>query len=219
MDGDRPSLPLRRSCFYSCSHHATCLVNTIKHSWTMSGTTIHFPLSFSFSLTLDFACQISIIIATTLRSSSKPTTFCRSWLLVPFVISFFSRCLNHPCTIFGPRPQNDRNMGSTVSCCRLHFSFLISHYHLLFSGLHTPIRHIHPVQWASSQRFTYTNPPRHLRVRSGFRRFFSSPFRREYKKRGSCPPSFGSATPSVSFLHLDYYLFSLIIQSESFFRP
>jgi len=62
MDGDRSSLSLRRSYFYSCSHHAACLVNIEQTLLDVARSNIHFH-SLSFSLTLDFACQISIIIA------------------------------------------------------------------------------------------------------------------------------------------------------------
>ena len=110
-------------------------------------------------------------------------------------------------------------MGPTVSCCRLYFSFLI--IIIVFWSTYSPTTypscpmglklkiHIHQS----------TNPPRHLRARSGFRRFFSSLFWREHKKRGLVPTCIRSCN-SLPFHFCTWTTIpSLLLFSRSLFLP
>lgn len=164
MDGDRSSLSLPRSCFHSCSHrwHATCLVNiernTPGRSWEPIYIYSWLPLlSLILSLTLDSTSQISIIVATTLCSASKPTTLCRSWLLVPFLALSSIIRMYH----FGLYPQIDCEIWGLPSPAVVLLLFLIINYcfraHILLS------RHIHPVLLASSLHLiNHSHAPIHL---------------------------------------------------------
>jgi hypothetical protein len=219
MDGDRPSLSLRRSCFYSCSHHATCLVNIDQTLLDDVRNQHTFSLSFFLSY---FRFRLSN------KHHHRPLHYPQPASPLLFVdCGFYFPSSYHSSPVvsiirvyyFQPSPSERPKYG--VYRILLSSSFLISHYHLLFSGLHTPIRHIHPVQWGSSQRFTYTNPPIHLVISvfdPVFDNFFHHPFGESIKKEAHAL-HLVLQLPSVSFLHLDYYLFSLIIQPESFFAP
>ena len=102
----------------------------------------------------------------------------------------------------------------------LSSSFLISHYHLLFSGLHTPLRHIHPVQWAQVKD---SHTPIHQSISSSpcsirfWTFFFHHTFWREYIKKEAHAPTcirFCSSLPCHFWTTI-----SLIIQPESFLPP
>jgi len=148
MDGDRPSLSLCRSCFHSCSHYATCLVNIDQTLLDDVRTNIYFHFLFFSYFRFRLSNKHHHHRPLHYAQPAKPTTFCRSWFLVPFVISFFSHCVNHRVYYFRPSPS--KRPKYEAYRILLSFSFLISHYHLLFSGLHTPLRHIHPCLMGSS---------------------------------------------------------------------
>lgn len=177
----------------------------------MSGTNIHFRSLFLFYFRFRLSNKHHHR-PLHYAQPAKPTTFCRPWFLVPFVISFFFRLPSQSsvCTISGPRPQNDRIMGSLAVVFISHFSLsfivfwpmLPDDISILSDGTQVNHLKIHIHQFTSS--------PCPIRFSTIF--FFSSHFWREYKKGAH-------AHPSVSFLHLDYHLFSFIIPPESFFAP